>query len=77
MEASEIAFLGYSTGGARTRPSGLYAGGSGLFEKTCVMPFITQDQAGEIVDKIRRKFPMFEAAIAAALPDDVTPQIKP
>jgi hypothetical protein len=41
------------------------------------MPFITHDQAGEIVDKIRRKFPMFEAAIAAALPDDVAPQIKP
>ena len=70
MEASEVMFLGYSSGG-KGRPWGLYAGGRGVFEKTCVMPFITQDQASEIADKIRRKFPIFNAAVAASSTDNV------
>ena len=76
MQASEVEFLGYSIG-ARGRPWGLYAGGFGLFEKTCVMPSITQDEAGKMLDEIRHKFPGFDPAIAAARPDRVAPQITP
>ena len=70
MEASEVEFLGYSSGG-KGRPWGLYAGGRGLFEKTCVMPFITEDEASKIADKIRRKFPIFDAAASNSSADNV------